>query len=211
MKRRLFDHARSYEVDPPAGRFVVRPLRAWYLAAALGCAGTALAPWMITRVGPFELALGGWLMVLIYGAAAVALGALGLSYRNRGMELDLSSGTLRVGPPFGLGPRKSYRTMELRFGYREKLLPVGDVVACRATVAHPGFGELTIIETSRDHSRLPKRVAHALEEARRQGHGEKLELAAWELEHAPGLGWSGLALAVALLALGPFWMWWYLG
>jgi hypothetical protein len=210
VRRRLFNHARSYEVDPGAGRFVVRPLRAWYLAAALGCASMAAGPWLVTRLGPYELSLGGWTMVLAYAATALALAAVGLSPRNRRLELDLPAAELRVGAPFGLGPGRRYRTLELRFGFRERLLPIGDIVACRATVSHPGFGELIIVETDRDHKRLPKRSAHALERARRTGENRHLEPVAEEIAGARGLGWRGLALVVALLAGGPAWWWWHL-
>jgi hypothetical protein len=211
MKRRLFDHGRSFEVDPVAGRLMVRPLRVWYLVAATGCAGVALAPWLVTRVGPLQLTPGGWLMVLAYGVAALGLGWVGLSPSNRFMALDLREGVLEVGAPFGLGRRRRLRLLELRFGYRERLLPIGDVVACKATVAHPAIGELTIVETTRDHKRLPKRTAHALEQARRDGDGAHLTTVAEEITAARGLGWYGWALVAGLLALGPAWLWWYLG
>lgn len=210
MKRRLFNHGRSYQVDVTSGRFVVRPLRLWFLAASLGCAGVAMAPWLVTRVGPLQLTAGGWMLVIAYLVAALGLGALGLSPRNRAVELDLPAGELRVGAPLGLGPRRAHRLLELRFGYREKLLPVGDIVACRATVAHPSFGELTLVEATRDHKHLPKRTAHALEQARRDGSSQHLALVAEEIAAARGLGWEGLGIVVALLALGPAWLWWYL-
>jgi hypothetical protein len=211
MKRRLFNHGRSYEVDVTSGRLVVRPLRFWFLAAAIGSAGVALAPWLVTRVGPLQLSAWGWAMVLGYAVATLGLGALGMSPHNRAMALDLPTSELRVGAPFGLGPHRAYRLLELRFGYREKLLPIGDIVACRATVAHPAFGELTIVETSRDHKQLPKRTAHALEQARRDGSGEHLAVVAEEIAAARGLGWAGLGLVLGLLALGSVWMWWHLG
>ena len=210
MKRRLFNHARSFEVDPAAGRFIVRPLRAWYLCAALASACVAATPWLITRLGSYDLATGGWMMVLIYGATAVALGALGLSPRNRHLRLDLGEQMLDVGAPFWLGRTRSLHLGELRFGYRERLLPVGDVVACSATVAHSSIGELVILQTTREHKRLPKRMAHALEQTRRDGHGAHLGSLADELAAAAGLGWGGGGIIAALFALGPIWLWWYL-
>lgn len=210
MKRRLFNHGRSYQVDLARGLMVVRPLRAWFLATAAGCAGTAMAPWLITHVGPLQLTVGGWMLVLAYAVTALGLGALGLSPGNRRLRLDLSVGELAVGARFGLGPSRRVPVRELRFGYRERLLPIGDVVACRATVAHASFGELTIVETTRDHKRLPKHIAHALEQARRDADPGQLEAVAHELARARGLEWGGVAIMIGLLCLGPMWLWWYL-
>ena len=211
MRRRLFNHGRSYQVDPVRGRMVVRPLRAWFLVTAIGCAGTAMAPWLVTHVGPLQLTVGDWMLVLAYAVAALGLGGIGLAPANRTLQIDVPAGEITVGARYGLGPSKRVPIGELRFGYRERLLPIGDVVACRATVAHASFGELTIVETSRDHKRLPKHIANALEQARRDRDPTQLEAVAHELAQAGGLEWGGVAIMVGLLCMGPLWLWWYLG
>ncbi len=210
MKRRLFNHGRSYEVDPQRGLLIVRPLRAWFLATAAGCAITSMAPWLIAHVGPRVLTVGGWMLVLTYAAAALGLALVGFSPRNRRIRVDMQAGEIEVAAPFGIGPTRRVPVSELRFGYREQLLPIGDVIACRATVAHTAFGELTIVETTRDRKRLPKRIANALEEGRRHADPGPLEAVAKELANAGGLEWGGVAIMVGLWVLGPLWLWWYL-
>ena len=211
MKRRLFNHARSFHVDPARGRFAVRPLRLWYLCIALACTSMGVGPWLVARFGPYDLSLGGWIVVLAYCGAGLALAGVALSPRNRSILLDLSTGEVRMGARFGLGPSRRIPMAEVRFGYRERLMLVGDIVACQASVAHLSFGELTIIETTRDGSKLPKRLAHALEEARRDGDGSQLTLAVKAIELAPGLGLKDLGIILAAVLMGPLWMWWYLG
>ncbi len=211
MKRRLFNHGRSYQVDLDGGRLIVRPLRAWFLVTAVGCACTAMAPWLVAHVGPLQLTVGGWLLVLTYLVAALGLGIAGMSPSNRTLVIDIIAGEITVKAPFGIGPTRRVPVRELRFGYRERLLPIGDVIACRATVAHATFGELTIVETTRGGMRLPKRIANALEQARRDGNPGRLEAVATELKRAQGLEWGGVAIMVGLLCTGPLWLWWYLG
>ncbi len=210
MKRRLFNHGRSYEVLPQQGLLVVRPLRTWFLATAVGCLLTAMAPWLISHVGPRVLTTGGWLLVLAYAGTALGLALVGFSPGNRHIRVDMKAGEIAVAAPFGLGPWRRVSIKELRFGYREKLLPIGDVVACRATVAHASFGELTLVETTRGRKRLPKRIANALEEARRHHDPGPLEAVAAELRRAGGLEWGGVAIMVGLWLLGPMWLWWHL-
>lgn len=210
MKRRLYNQARSFEVDPDKGRFVVRPLRAWYLVIATACASMGTGPWLVTRLGPHELSFGGWIVVLTYLGAALALAGIALSPTNRRIELDVARGEVTVGARFGLGRPRRIPMGEVRFGYRERLMPVGDIVACRASVAHLGIGEPTIVETTRDASKLPKRLAHALEEARRDSDGRHLELAVKAVNAAPSLALRDIGVILAAVLVGPFWMWWYL-
>ncbi len=211
MRRRLFEHARSFEVDPAAGRFELRPLRSLYALLACACASMGLGPWLCTRLGPYELTTGGWLVVLAYGGATLALAALAASPRNRRVSMDLERDEILVAPPFGLGPSSKAALVELRFGYRERLLPIGDVVSCRASLHHPRAGEITILETTRAHRHLPKRAAYALEEARRSREGRHLQLLADELMSARRVGPRDVAIILATVAVGPAWMWWFLG
>ncbi len=210
MKRRLFNHARCFEVDARAGRFTVKPLRAWYLITAVACGSMGIAPWLVARLGPYDLTLGGWIVLLGYCGAALVMAALGLSPGNRLIHMDIQAGEVTVGARFGLGPGHRIPVGAVRFGYRERLMPVGDIVGCRASMAYGAMGELTILETTRDHARLPKRLAYALEEARRKSEAAQLDLAAREIEAAPRLTLRDAGIVMTAFLVGPVWMWLYL-